>query len=361
MSEVIDSYKDIFDSLTPSMLSNLPDSDFLTKDVLEKTIASLRSNFEDDYKRALEAEELLFSSDVSAYGQNAADYFTKHNDMLDAPKLTGYLALAIEKFGIDVNTPLGISMLAVAILAEVPNDMQYHGNAHYRKVVLHTMRLITKHNEIHENGDLVLTPNEIALLLISACIHDLGHQGGDNLRDGFYTPGAMEQHSFDLAFPFLEEIGLDRDDTDQIETLVFCTDITFFAGENSPCVCMKQIYKHYIWNDDKKEVGMMMIGKLRLFYENPKLALMAMILHEADVGSSAGLCYEQTITETISFMDERGMNTAGPNIVLAFLRDQLGETMFTEAGKQIFGPAMLEVIKKAEEDIKNGRENFYDD
>jgi hypothetical protein len=87
---------------------------------------------------------------------------------------------------------------------------------------------------------------------------------------------------------------------------------------------------------------------------------MAMILHEADIGTSAGLSYEQTIKETVNIIEERGAKTAGPGIVLAFLREQLGETMYTEAAKQVFGPAMRDIIARAEADVAAGRKTFYE-
>ena len=101
-----------------------------------------------------------------------------------------------------------------------------------------------------------------------------------------------------------------------------------------------------------------MLGKLRLFGEDPKLTLMAVILHEADIASSAGLSYEQTVIETINIMEERGISTAGPKTVLVFLREQLGETMFTQAGKQLFGKVMAEVIARAEREFAEGRKTF---
>jgi hypothetical protein len=103
---------------------------------------------------------------------------------------------------------------------------------------------------------------------------------------------------------------------------------------------------------------MMMMGKLRRFEDNPQLVHMAMILHEADVGTSAGLSYERTRKETLDLMAERGVKTAGPKTVLAFLREQMSETMFTEAGKQIFGPVLKDVILRAEKDLAAGKMAF---
>ena len=46
---------------------------------------------------------------------------------------------------------------------------------------------------------------------------------------------------------------------------------------------------------------------------------------------------------------------------IGLLREQLGETMFTEASKQLYGEVMAKVIKQAEADIERGRATFYED
>ena len=268
--------------------------------------------------------------------------------------------VCLDGFGIDAKSPEGLSLCVCAILAEYPNDLQYHGNEHYRKVFFHMVRLLSKHNQLFKDTNRMLSKESIVQSLIAACIHDLGHEGGDNMRDGVYTPGFMEQKAFDVSKPYLQKCGLDEDLIGEIETIVFCTDITFFAGDNSPCIRMKKIFKYYFWDEDVGDASLMMMGKLRRYVDNPRLSQMAMLLHEADIGTSAGLSYEQTKNETINIMEERGLDSAGPRVVIAFLREQLGETMYTEAAKQTFGPAMDGVIKSAEADFENGVETFYE-
>ncbi len=348
----------LFGALEPLALS-VKTEDFIEPGALGARLHALRKAFPADCERLKPDLVTLTGPDIANYGAEASEIFDRWADAGGGPTMPALIAAAVSHFGLEENTDLVKNLLMAAILGEMPNALQYHGNEHYRKVLFHAIRLAAKHNELFaRDEERKLSGEMIAVLLTAACIHDLGHKGGDNLKEGVYTPGYMEQRSFDIARPYFEALGMDADRMRDIETIVFCTDITFFAGDNSPCVRMKKIYKHYYWDDDTEDVSTMMMGKLRRFEDNPPLVLAAMMLHEADVGTSAGLSYARTIKETIDLMAERGVNKAGPGTVLAFLREQLGETMFTEAGKQIFGPVMTQVIAQAEKDVAAGRKSF---
>ena len=347
----------LFLTLEPVLINTVPEEGFIYPDELIGRFHELRDVFEKDMQRLTEVSELLFGTDIAAYGPRCATVFDRWEGEGGCPTLTAMISQAIQHFALDTDDKLVRAAYVGAILGEIPNDLEYHGNDHYRKVLFHTIRLLVLHNQ-QAHADKKLDKEQVALSLAAACIHDLGHPGGDNAKEGVYAPGLMEQKSFDYARPYLEAVGLTAEQIGQMETIVFCTDITFFAGDNSPCVRMKKIYKHHFWNDDSEDVSMMMMGKLRRYEDNPKLVLMAMLLHEADIGTSAGLSYERTITETVSFLRERNITQAGPKTIIAFLRDQLGETMFTAAGKQLFGPAMMQIIEQASEEILAGKERF---
>ncbi len=357
----------LFQTVAPLLANTIPEEGFIYPDQLIARFQELQDVFARDMARMAEVLELLFGADTAAYGPRCTAVFDRWEKKTEqgcahaggCPTLTAMIAQAVQHFNLDPDDKMVRAAFIGAVLGEIPNDLEYHGNDHYRKVLFHTIRLLALHNQQADEAN-KLDDEQIALTLAAACIHDLGHPGGDNAKEGVYAPGLMEQKSFDQARPYLEAAGLSAAQIGQMETLVFCTDITFFAGDNSPCVRMKKIYKHYFWDDQSEDVSMMMMGKLRRYEDNPKLALMAMMLHEADIGTSAGLSYERTITETVSFLRERNINIAGPKTVMAFLRDQLGETMFTSAGKQLFGPAMAQVIEQAERDILAGKEKFSD-
>lgn len=350
-------FYDLFHAMEPVVANTIPEEGFVSAEALLQTYKNLQASFEKDMHRLADVSELLLGNDIAAYGERCTAVFDRWENEGGGPALTAMIAHAIQNFNLDPASPVVKAAFIAAILAEIPNDLKYHGNEHYRKVVFHAIRLIATHNGYDVSSD-HLNEDEVALLLAAACIHDLGHPGGDNAKEGVYAPGLMEQKSFDAARPYFDAVELSTDMRGQIETIVFCTDITFFAGDYSPCVRMKKIYKHFFWDDDSEDVSMMMMGKLRRFEDNKNLILIAMFLHEADIGTSAGLSYERTISETVSFLEERNISVAGPKTVLAFLRDQLGETMFTDAGKQLFGPVMSRVIAQAEQDILSGVESF---
>jgi len=349
----------LFDDLKQVAENVTPEEGFVTTEILIERLELCRESFDKDYARVAAFADLLFGEDMAGFGDKTTAVFTQWENEGGGPSMPAMIAHAIEVFGLNPASPCVRIAFLSAIFAEIPNSLQYHGNEHYRKVLFHSIRLVATHNRIFRDTNRAFSRDQIAILLAGSCIHDLGHAGGDNLRDGVYTPGQMEQRAINIAKPYFQAVGLSNDEIGDIETIVFCTDITFFAGDNSPCIRMKKIYKHYFWDDDS-DVSMMMMGKLRRYEERPRLVLMAMILHEADIATSAGLSYEQTMKETISIMEERGIKTAGPKTVIAFLREQLGETMFTEAGKQLYGKVMAQVIKQAEQDIERGRKTFYD-
>lgn len=310
---------------------------------------------------AISAEEkILAGRDFESYGAHMAALFQKWDKAGGSPSLPAIMALAVRIFDLSVDEPTVRAAMIGALLGEIPNTLQYHGNLHYRKVLLHTIRLAAANNQIFAGTDQVIGKDRIALLLAAACVHDVGHEGGDNLRDGVYTPGYMEQRALDIVRPYMDAIGLPEEQRKDLETIVFCTDITFFAGDNSPCIRMKKIFRHVFWGDDVGDASLLMMGRLRRYEDDALLVRMAMLLHEADIVTSAGLSYEQTMHETINIMEEREMKIAGPKIVLNFLREQLGQNLYTEAARQIFGPNMAAIIRQAEADLAAGRQTFYE-
>ena len=58
-----------------------------------------------------------------------------------------------------------------ALIGEVPNDLQYHGNEHYRKVLFHAIRLMATHNQLFEGDARELNAQQIAVLLTGACMN----------------------------------------------------------------------------------------------------------------------------------------------------------------------------------------------
>jgi hypothetical protein len=349
------------EQLRPHIEAVIPHECGYKSSVVIDSLESLKKSFEKDYERMGELEELLFGEDITAYGERCASVFSRWEDEGGGPSLLSMLARAWEFWGFPEEGRFTKAAVMSAVLAEVPNNMQYHGNEHYRKVLFHVIRMIRTHNLLYADDELELSFEEVAILLIAGTVHDLGHEGGDNMRDGIFTPGNMEQKAIDIGQPYFESVGLMTGEQGILETLIFCTDITFNAGDNSPCVRMRKIYNYYFIDQSDDSILNYMMGKLRRFDEAPKMALIAMMLHEADIGTSAGLTYRQSIKETIDIMEERCVDTAGPGLFLAFLKEQLEGEMKTECGKAIFGPGMKVIMEEAIDDFNAGRKTFYEE
>ena len=352
---------DVLGGLEPLIAAVKPHEAGAGPEELTRHLARLMDRFPRDYDRLHDVSGLLFDPDISAYGARTTAVFNRWDgEEGGGPILPVFLARAIDYFQLPREGPEVRAAMMAGVLAEIPNDLLYHGNEHYRKVMFHTIRLLATQRQNDFAGQPDLRDRDLMQMLVAATIHDLGHEGGDNLRDGIYTPGYMEQKAFDMMRPYFEGLDLDRDFWGDIETIVFCTDITFMAGHNSPCVRMKKIYRHYFVHDlpEEEDVEAMILGKLRRFEDNPRLSLLAMLLHEADIATSSGLSYEQSRIETINIMRERGLDIAGPAILLRFLTEQLHGRMMTPAAQALFGAEMAVIMQQAEADLLSGTERF---
>lgn len=324
--------------------------------LLEQVIAQ----FPEDYKRLSAHADLLTGVDTARYGERAAEIFNEWDATNGWPSLAAMQAFALEQFNLPLDDAPARAALLAAVLGEVPNELLYHGNVHYRKVMFHTIRLMATQMYGNFPYQPLLYSDDLMKLLVATAIHDLGHEGGDNLRNGIYTPGYMEQKAYDHAREYFDALGLDPDFARDVEALVFCTDITFIAGDNSPCVRMKKIYRHFFLGGigDGGEIEDMLMGKMRRFEDNPRLSIMAMLLHEADIATSAGMTYETSKSETIKIMQERELDIAGPKVFLKFMNEQLGGSMVSPAAQQVFGAQMEKIIKQASADLEKGVERF---
>ena len=177
------------------------DQIFADKDSILACLQDQAGKVGTDYARVDGFSETLFGQDIENFGKDTTVIFTNWEEQGGGPILPAMVLYAIERFDLDINDPCVKAAFLSALLAEYPNDLQYHGNEHYRKVLFHGIRLIVTHNEIYKGTNRALNPDQIAMLLAGSCIHDLGHEGGDNLREGVYTPGQMEQYAMDQGKP----------------------------------------------------------------------------------------------------------------------------------------------------------------
>ncbi len=253
---------------------------------------------------------------------------------------------ALEEMKIQPDPEFVKALLMAGVMGEVPNELPYHGNHHYRKVMLQLVRLIAQHQKSGELSD-----NEIATLLIAACVHDLGHNGQGNTVNGEFMPGRMELHSFGLAKPYLKDAGLDDTTLARIQVMLLCTDVLPIGKDDNAANLMKKAYLYHFGGWEAPKLN----AKLEPLLDDKVLALMALMLHEADLATSAGLSYEITKRETALFRRElTGADDARPSHVVDFLKQVCGGEMLLPASRDLYGKTMQEIYEAAKQDVAAG-------
>ncbi len=249
------------------------------------------------------------------------------------------------------------AVLVAAALADVPNDLPYHNELHSKKVIFHAARMISAHNFIFSGGPRAFNKDFIAKMLISACIHDLGHTGHGNIEDRQYHMAKMEEGSFNLARPYLESLGVCDSMMADIRVMLIGTDASPFGDPISPSQQIRRAYAYHFGDDDDLDDDLKLSDTLEILLERDDLALMCMILHEADLMNSIGVDYEMTVQESIAVSLEIG-GDATPEDTLLFLEKTCCDELYTDSGRYL-GQKNLDVIKaKLLDDYKEGNKVY---
>jgi hypothetical protein len=196
------------------------------------------------------------------------------------------------------------------------------------------------------------------LLLIAACIHDLGHDGRGNIIDGRLEQGRLERRAFALALPYLETCGMSSGDLDTLLAILLCTDVTPMGDPANPLNQMKAAYRYHFQAEDTKIEAPPLSPELSVLAKDPDLTMMALMLHEADIGTSAGLDYNLTTYETAQYKRETGEENAFPQDVADFIDDICRCTMLSEAGQKLFGANVAHISTQAEREIREGNHAY---
>lgn len=279
-------------------------------------------------------------------------------DDRSVPSLSALCSFALQKLT-DLSDEY-IPVLVAAVLAEAPNNQPYHGTIHYKKVLLQLIRLIVAHNKIYADTPRFLTHDRIALLLIAACIHDLGHDGLGNVVKGVFESGRMERQAFEMARPSLKMAGLDGEALTQLEIMLLTTDVAPIGDPSSFTRQMKAAFCFHYRPEMVQTDALNLSEELKPLETNKTLAQMALLLHEADVATSAGLHYQLTKYETILYREELGHNDACPAHVIEFLEKTCQKKFFSDAGKRLYSANMARIYALAEHDVNEGNKPFVE-
>jgi hypothetical protein len=278
----------------------------------------------------------------------------------DSPTLTAIVCWSIAELEITLEPDLLQAVLLSAVLGEVEQDTLYHNNMHFRKVLLQVIRQIAMHNQLFENTPRALSGEQAGLLLLTACIHDIGHDGTGNMVRGVFKQSRLELRSINILEPYLAVCGIKYDDPrgQAIRTMILATDVTPISDAGNPVNQMKAAYRFHFLGDRQKVDSLHLDKDLRVLQKNPQLTLMSLLLHEADIATSAGLTYEITQFETILYRLEVCDDAARPRHVLDFLKNICQRHFLSDAGQKLYGANLARIFAQVETDESHGNEIF---
>ncbi len=357
-------FQKFFDNIKDN-IDTIPASDeWVGKDDLLGTFDKISKNFDDQYNCAFKDIEYIFSDnkDVKYQTEKTVELLRKWKSDESSISIFSLVAAALTyfDFSLEEDEAYITPVLMAAALADVPNVLDYHNNFHFRKVVFHTIRMISVHNDIWGAEKHYLDKRQISLLISAAAVHDLGHKGDGNIIDRKYQMAKIERRSYDLAYPYFKKSGLSDDDLNDVIVMLTTTDVSPFGDPISPASQMRRAYEFHYGSssemDDKE--SLMLSDDLSLLAERERLCLMCLILHEADIMNSAAVDYDITCEESISVSKELGLVHALPEGTLLFLERICAGHMLSDAGRYLGSENLAVILERVMKDYKTGNKSY---
>lgn len=350
-------WQEKLNTLKNVVLESGPSSNWVKDNFTLSVLEIIVEHLEEDLQ-TLEAQAVfIFSTHIETESltRESVDLLRRWHLEGRGVSLSALCIFALEYFGIQNHKDLIQAVLMASVLGEIPNDLEYHNNMHYRKVLFQTIRLIAVHNDIYAGTARVFSDRQIGLLLIAACIHDLGHDGTGNVVKGVFQQGRLERQAFELADPCLRAVGLsDEEALIAVKTMLLCTDVMPLNDPANFVKQMKSSYRFHYLGEKKKFESLNLDPELAALQDSPELSVMSLILHEADIATSAGLTYEVTKYETAILRQEVSKQNAYPHHVVDFLDHVCDRKMLSDAAQRLYAANMARIYALAEEDVKNG-------
>lgn len=270
---------------------------------------------------------------------------------------TSILSFALEST--EVEDPGLIRLvLGAGLLADIPHNLPYHGTRHFRKVVFHMLRFIFAFDHI-ENAELNnLNNNQKALLLCAAAVHDLGHDGGGNVRGVSYEMAYLEKRSYEIARTFLSVLNVSSSFFDDLETLLFATDTSMAARGNSPADQIRLLYMHHFSNGDFVVSLDNIHAPLVELKDDEQLALLCVLMHEADIFNSAAVDYSVMIEEAKNVFAEIGYDHVRPSNCLDFFESTCHGRLYTKVSRYLGQDVFDEILMRVRDDVAKGDAHY---
>lgn len=316
----------------------------------------LKDCFINDFERADASLNYVFDGSVSVEQNRFKTILLVREIERGAPCFStlSLLAVAVEKFAfIDEHRDLVKAVLMAGFLADFENNLPYHSHIHFKKVVLHMIRLIAA----FQRGDgfevEYLSFEQIALLLCAAAVHDLGHDGHGNFIDGVYFPARLEKKSFAYSVPFLGTAGVSVSFLDDLEILLVATDASPGTNAQNPAAQVRAFYlAHY---EGGTVAGQDVVcEELACLSKRADLSLLCMMLHEADLYNSAALSFDFMLSEAILLHEEINKGLVYPSNCLEFLENLCHGRFFLRVAAYLGQDVFDSILTRVRQDVESG-------
>lgn len=324
---------------------------------LDQAYGQVFGNFEKDYEAASRDLAFVFNDplDIEDATREHVMLLRRWHLQDHAPSVAAMCAYACDRLAAGASMSLKSALMMAAILAEIDHPHAYHNNMHFRKVVLQTLRMIVVHNNIFEDTERALDAAQILTLMIAACIHDLGHDGQGNTVRGQYEQSRLERRSLYLAMPYLVRAGLqDEKIIAAIRVMILCTDVTPLGDPANLQSQAKAAYRYHYLGDKQKIRSLNLDQDIEALEKDADLALMTVLLHEADIATSAGLSYALTKYETLLLHAEIEGEPPRPSHIVDFLNKICQRSMISDAGQKLYAANMARIYALAEDHVRAG-------
>ena len=271
-----------------------------------------------------------FCDDLTSH--NSEDVLTGAADFLESvtkgkvswPSLSALVFWATTKFGVNLESAEAKIALTSATLGEIPNNLPFHNNARYRKVLMSTIRQISIHNDLYRDTEWERGSREISLMMTAANIQDFMYNRDE---DGEHSL-ELKKKSFELAKPFLIEAGADEEFLEDLQTIVLSSCVKSFDQSEISHLQVKEAYRYYFDGQGAKPE---LSDDMRRLHDNPKLCLMAALFHEADLMPSLVFGHWQAKSELVALAKEMGFMPS-PEAQINFMNG-ISDSFLTKAGK----------------------------
>jgi hypothetical protein len=228
--------------------------------------------------------------------------------------------------------------IMTGIAADVRINNAYHDNSHFREVTAVMTRLLNANDELAEKGVTgaqKLNADDIAKCLAAAAAHDLMHDGLGNTVDGQHEPYRLENKSIGAAEPLLKLAGMAPADMEDMRVMIRVTDI---SGKPSPHSLLRQAVSGQ---------DVTLPPELAALKDNPKLAVMASLMSDADLGPSAATDYKFSRKMTGLVSKETPVLKDSDATLVGFMQFVVGSHFTSAAGTRTAGNSLKGIFNEA--------------